>query len=173
MAGPVRPSRPDAHKEHQTGGAFSFEPYPDLRLRRRGAISRRTCPRAYALLPVSSALATMMDDPSPHSRRPMPHGAAHRDPERRGLAANEVARMELVSTITCPSCGYQSAETMPSDACRFFYECKGCGELLGPKAGDCCVFCSYGDVPWLDRRREGWRQSLSASEMFLERRRPP
>jgi hypothetical protein len=30
---------------------------------------------------------------------------------------------------------------------KFFYECKGCGALLKPKAGDCCVFCSYGDVP--------------------------
>jgi hypothetical protein len=55
--------------------------------------------------------------------------------------------MLLVSTITCPSCGHQSAETMPTDACQFFYECKGCGTLLRPKAGDCCVFCSYGDVP--------------------------
>lgn len=55
--------------------------------------------------------------------------------------------MELVSTITCPSCGHRSAETMPTDACQFFYECKGCGALLKPKAGDCCVFCSYGDVP--------------------------
>jgi hypothetical protein len=55
--------------------------------------------------------------------------------------------MQLVSTITCPSCGYKSAETMPTDACQFFYECRGCGALLKPKAGDCCVFCSYGDVP--------------------------
>jgi ArsR family transcriptional regulator len=29
----------------------------------------------------------------------------------------------------------------------FFYECKGCGALLKPEAGDCCVFCSYGDAP--------------------------
>jgi len=54
---------------------------------------------------------------------------------------------QLVSTITCPACGRQAAETMPSDACQFFYECKGCGALLKPKTGDCCVFCSYGDVP--------------------------
>ena len=55
--------------------------------------------------------------------------------------------MQLQSTLTCPSCGRQSTETMPTDACQFFYECKGCGALLKPKAGDCCVFCSYGDVP--------------------------
>ena len=36
---------------------------------------------------------------------------------------------------------------MPTDACQFFYECGGCHTLLKPKAGDCCVFCSYGDVP--------------------------
>ena len=36
---------------------------------------------------------------------------------------------------------------MPTDACQFFYECKGCGSLLKPLTGDCCVFCSYGDVP--------------------------
>ncbi len=55
--------------------------------------------------------------------------------------------VKLVSTLTCPVCGRQSRETMPTDACRYFYECAGCNTLLKPKAGDCCVFCSYGDVP--------------------------
>ena len=55
--------------------------------------------------------------------------------------------MNLNSTITCPYCGYKSAEEMPTNACQFFYDCKGCGKLLKPKDGDCCVFCSYGDVP--------------------------
>jgi len=36
---------------------------------------------------------------------------------------------------------------MPVDACQFFYDCKGCGGVLRPKAGDCCVFCSFGDIP--------------------------
>ena len=35
---------------------------------------------------------------------------------------------------------------MPTDACQFFYECAGCGALLRPKPGECCVFCSYGSV---------------------------
>ena len=39
-----------------------------------------------------------------------------------------------------------ATETMPTNACQFFYECLGCGELLRPKPGDCCVFCSYGTV---------------------------
>ena len=55
--------------------------------------------------------------------------------------------MQLESTLTCPSCGHQSVETMPTDACQFFYDCKGCGTRLMPLAGDCCVFCSYGSVP--------------------------
>jgi len=52
----------------------------------------------------------------------------------------------LQSTLTCPECGHQKTETMPTDACQYFYDCQGCGEVLRPLAGDCCVFCSYGDV---------------------------
>ncbi len=55
--------------------------------------------------------------------------------------------MILESTITCPACGTAKTEIMPTDACEFFYECSGCGELLRPQSGDCCVFCSYGSVP--------------------------
>ncbi len=52
--------------------------------------------------------------------------------------------MILESTITCPHCATAKSETMPTDACRYFYECMSCGERLRPKPGDCCVFCSYG-----------------------------
>ena len=55
--------------------------------------------------------------------------------------------MELQSTLTCPHCGRAKTETMPMDACQFFYDCTGCGVILRPKPGDCCVFCSYGTVP--------------------------
>jgi hypothetical protein len=34
------------------------------------------------------------------------------------------------STLTCPECGHQATETMPTDACQFFYDCKGYGERL-------------------------------------------
>ena len=54
--------------------------------------------------------------------------------------------MELSSIITCPHCGHQETETMATEACQFFYDCRGCGQVLGPKDGDCCVFCSYGSV---------------------------
>ena len=53
---------------------------------------------------------------------------------------------ELRSSITCPNCGNAREETMPTDACVFFYECEDCGSRLQPKSGDCCVFCSHGTV---------------------------
>ena len=57
------------------------------------------------------------------------------------------AQLELRSEITCPQCGHRKVEEMPTDACQFFYECQGCGAILRPKAGACCVFCSYGSIP--------------------------
>jgi len=53
----------------------------------------------------------------------------------------------LESTLTCPLCGHVKRETMPIDACRWFYECERCETVLTPNAGHCCVFCSYGSVP--------------------------
>lgn len=55
--------------------------------------------------------------------------------------------MKLTSTLTCPQCGHEATETMPTNACQYFYICGGCGVRLKPLAGDCCVFCSYADVP--------------------------
>ncbi len=52
----------------------------------------------------------------------------------------------LQSIITCPECGFEKEETMPTDACLFFYECTKCKALLRPESGDCCVFCSYGST---------------------------
>jgi hypothetical protein len=51
------------------------------------------------------------------------------------------------STITCPHCAHERAETMPTNACIVFYDCVACGALLRPKSGDCCVFCSFGSTP--------------------------
>jgi hypothetical protein len=50
------------------------------------------------------------------------------------------------SIITCPTCGHSKKETMPHDACQFFYECTRCKTVLKPQPGDCCVYCSYGDT---------------------------
>ncbi len=51
------------------------------------------------------------------------------------------------SVITYPGCGHAQSEHMPENACVRYYDCKQCGELLEPRAGDCCVFCSFGSVP--------------------------
>ena len=62
--------------------------------------------------------------------------------------AQVIYNKDLAANVNvCPKCGHQATEIMPTDACQFFYDCKGCGERLKPKPGDCCVFCSYGSVP--------------------------
>ncbi|MBZ0123759.1 MAG: hypothetical protein K8F31_07715 [Roseovarius sp.] len=53
----------------------------------------------------------------------------------------------LQTVLTCPACGHAAHETMPADACQWFYDCHGCGTVLHPRTGDCCVFCSYATVP--------------------------
>ena len=96
-----------------------------------------------------------------------PNPAFNRTPRRRGLlsrlaavaAASGLTRLVrrqpvnappiLESTVTCPDCGFAATEIMPIDACLYFYECQGCRRLLRPKAGDCCVFCSYGSIKCL------------------------
>lgn len=49
-----------------------------------------------------------------------------------------------MSVITCPECSYLKLEQMPVNACLITYKCTHCEAMLNPKAGDCCVFCSYG-----------------------------
>lgn len=57
-----------------------------------------------------------------------------------------VTTLILESTLTCPTCSAPETQTMPTDACLFFWECTQCKTLHKPKSGDCCVFCSYGTV---------------------------
>ena len=59
---------------------------------------------------------------------------------------NFMSEIILESVITCPACGHSKEETMPTDACQYFYECENCKTILKPLAGDCCVYCSYGTV---------------------------
>ena len=61
----------------------------------------------------------------------------------------------LQSVLTCPSCGVKATETMPEDACQYFYTCTGCGARLKPRSGDCCVFCSYGTAVCPPKQAEG------------------
>jgi hypothetical protein len=62
--------------------------------------------------------------------------------------------MERQSVITCPDCGAQSREVMPTDACQFFYDCPVCAVRIRPHPGDCCVFCSFGSVPCPPKQAE-------------------
>ncbi len=79
----------------------------------------------------------------------------------------------LVSTVTCPSCGHRKTETMPVDACQYFYDCEGCKTVLKPKPGDCCVFCSYGDVacPPIQAEQSGNGEASCCTNTNLERAR--
>lgn len=61
--------------------------------------------------------------------------------------AQRASEPRLRSVITCPHCGHRVEETMPTNACLFFYDCPACHSRLKPRPGDCCVFCSYGSVP--------------------------
>ena len=57
--------------------------------------------------------------------------------------------LQLQSILTCPKCGHQRTETMPTDACQYFYECPGCGALLRPAAGGLLrvLLVRHGAVP--------------------------
>ena len=60
--------------------------------------------------------------------------------------ASDVTEVILQSIITCPECGYKKDETMPTNACQYFYECENCKRILKPTGTDCCVYCSYGTM---------------------------
>ncbi len=70
--------------------------------------------------------------------------------------------MQHRSLIACPECGHQELETMPTEACQFFFDCKGCGAVLRPKPGDCCVYCSFGTVS-CPPRQDAWDHDEAAA----------
>ncbi len=83
-----------------------------------------------------------------------------RSPETPSLAPPLAPRLQsgmtvLTATLTCPHCEHEKSETMPTNACAHFYQCTGCGTILRPKPGDCCVFCSYGSSRCPPRQTEG------------------
>ncbi len=55
-------------------------------------------------------------------------------------------KLILKTIISCPLCGFSKEETMPQDACHYYYECQNCKQVIKPQKGNCCVFCSYGTV---------------------------
>jgi hypothetical protein len=95
------------------------------------------------------------------------------DPRRRfELARRHLCvrrRVILESLIICPICGISKSATMPIDACRLFYECTGCGTLLRPRTGDCCVFCSYGSVACPPVQRMAARRNTPSGPRVAER----
>lgn len=58
-----------------------------------------------------------------------------------------VSSIKLSSTITCPECRNKTEEIMKEDSCLIYYECRICNAVLRPLSGDCCIFCSYGNIP--------------------------
>jgi predicted RNA-binding Zn-ribbon protein involved in translation (DUF1610 family) len=46
----------------------------------------------------------------------------------------------LNATLTCPNCGHEAHEIMPTDRCVVVYDCPACGRTLRPKTGDCVYF---------------------------------
>lgn len=72
----------------------------------------------------------------------------------------------VAGKVTCPWCGFVEELDMPTNACHFLHECSGCKTVLSPKSGDCCIFCSFGDVPCPPKQMESWESGppVSASE---------
>lgn len=56
----------------------------------------------------------------------------------------------LNALLTCPMCGKSQEVEMLQNACVTFHTCEHCGEKIKAKDGECCVFCSYADVPCPD-----------------------
>jgi hypothetical protein len=62
------------------------------------------------------------------------------------FGSSTITEAILQSKITCPECGHQKEETMPTNACQYFYECDQCQTVLKPTEEDYFVYCSYGTV---------------------------
>lgn len=50
------------------------------------------------------------------------------------------------STITCPHCQGAEILELPRGASQHLFQCRVCNAILKPKSGDCCIFCSFGDL---------------------------
>ena len=49
------------------------------------------------------------------------------------------------ANLTCPFCDKEQDVEIPTDACLAFHKCEQCGKVIAPKAGECCVVCSWSD----------------------------
>jgi Zn ribbon nucleic-acid-binding protein len=89
-----------------------------------------------------------------------------------------MGQMIAESTITCPHCNASKTETMPTDACQFFYECIGCGlrDAATPESRRLLrvLFVWHGPVP--TNSGGGWkgrllRMTLTSCRVTLARSR--
>ena len=78
------------------------------------------------------------------------------EPSEQSIAVEEAVELEEVvelenivadsSAITCPKCGFTSIEELPTEVCLLAHDCDSCGHTMRPVSGDCCVFCTHGEV---------------------------
>lgn len=66
-------------------------------------------------------------------------------------------RVKTKTNLTCPKCNYVQPVEMPTDACQISFKCINCNELLEPRKGDCCVFCSYAEEKCPPKQISRWR----------------
>lgn len=90
--------------------------------------------------------ATVTYDPDKAQPEALTERPRTRDTPPQCRSEVTMSAIVLESVLTCPRCGFAKPETMPTDACQFYYECSNCKALLRPNPGDCCVFCSFGSV---------------------------
>ncbi len=63
--------------------------------------------------------------------------------------------MILESTLTCPHCKHKETHTLEEKIVPVRYQCGGCHQSPRINAGDCCIYCVFGDYPCLQSQIEG------------------
>ncbi len=63
--------------------------------------------------------------------------------------------MILESILTCPNCSHQKQEKLLENTFPTRFRCGNCQEMAEVKLGDCCIYCSFGDIPCLQSQIEG------------------
>lgn len=53
---------------------------------------------------------------------------------------------ETTAVLTCPHCGASYDVEMPVGIRMLELPCKECGNIIRPRNGDCCAFCSWADT---------------------------
>lgn len=58
-------------------------------------------------------------------------------------------QIQTTATLTCPECGTKEVVQMPTNGHQHYFKCANetCNADVATKEGECCVFCSYADIP--------------------------